>query len=69
MFYYPTHLMKDLAEFHAHGIALDDAVLLQNRKIHKICSILVSKCSTRSNKENEYPHVMFLTIRNGVIGV
>ena len=60
--------MKYLAAF-LHGDAIDDAVLLQNKKIHQICSILFSKCFARSNSENEYPHFMFLTINNGVIGV
>ena len=49
-----------------NGIAIDDAVLLQNRNFHQICLIFVSKCS---NRENEYPHFMFLTINNGVVGV
>ena len=31
-----------------NGVAIDDAVLLQNRKFHQICSILVSKCSALS---------------------
>ena len=30
-------------------VAVDDAVLLQNRKFRLTCSILVSKCSARSN--------------------
>ena len=67
LFYYPTHLMKYLAVL--NGVAVDDAVLLQNRIFHLICSILVSKCSTRSNSENEYPYFMFLIINNEVIGV
>ena len=29
-------------------VAVDDAVLLQNRKFHQICSTLVSKCSACS---------------------
>ena len=32
-----------------NGVAVDDAVLLQNRKFYQICSILVSKCSACSN--------------------
>ena len=32
-----------------NGVAVDDAVLLQNRKFRLICSILVLKCSARSN--------------------
>ena len=39
-------------------------MLLQNKKIHQICSILVSKYSACSNYENKYPHFMFLTINN-----
>ena len=34
----PTLLVKYLA---ANGVAVDDAVLLQNRKFHQICSISV----------------------------
>ena len=30
---------------------------------------LVSKCSTRSNLENEYPHFMFLSTNTLVIGI
>ena len=44
--------------------AVDNAVLLQNRKFRRICSNLVSKCSARSNKENKYPHSMFLSTNN-----
>ena len=61
--------MKYLAAFLAHRVAVDDAVLLQNRKFHQICSFWVTKCSACSNKENEYAHFMFLTINNGVIEV
>ena len=32
-----------------NGVAVDDAVLLQNRKFHQICSNLVSKCFACSN--------------------
>ena len=32
-----------------NGVAVDDAVLLQNRKFRLIRSILVSKCFARSN--------------------
>ena len=32
-----------------NGVAVDGAVLLQNREVRLICSILVSKCSARSN--------------------
>ena len=35
-----------------NGVAVDDTVLLQNRKIHQICSMLVSKRSARSNYED-----------------
>ena len=51
-----------LSKYFLLGVAVDDAVLLQNEKFHQICPILVSKCSARSNQENEYPHFMFLAI-------
>ena len=35
--------MKYLAAFICNEFAVDDAVLLQKRKFHQICSILVSK--------------------------
>ena len=42
-------------------VVVDDAVLLQNRNIRLICSILISKHSAHSKCENEYPHFMFLS--------
>ena len=40
---------------------------MQNRKFRLIDLNLVSNCSSRLNKENEYPHFMFLTINSEVI--
>ena len=46
---------------------MDGTFLMQNRKFRLIGSILISKCSFRSNLENEYPHFMFLTTNNEVL--
>ena len=60
--------MKYLAAFLVlNRVAVDDADLLQNRKCHQICSILLSQCSARSYYENEYPHFMFLTITKKIL--
>ena len=53
---------------HLYGDTLQYAILMQTRKFRQIRSNLVSTCSARSNKENEYPHFMFLTMNNEVIG-
>ena len=45
----PNPFDEILSSVFLHGVAVDDVVLLQNRKFHQICSILVSKCSVRSN--------------------
>ena len=42
-------MMTSLAAFLVNGYAVDDAVLLENRKCHPICSILVSTCSACSS--------------------
>ena len=47
MFYFLTHLMTNKQRF-LNGVAEYDAVLLKNRKVHLICSNLVSKCSACS---------------------
>ena len=42
-----THLLflKYFKQHYLNGVAVDDAVLLQNRKFRLVCSILASKCS------------------------
>ena len=53
MLYYSTHMMTYLGAF-LNGVAVDDGVLLQNRKFHLIFSILISKCSARSKKTSTH---------------
>ena len=43
---------------------MDGGVLMQNQIFRLICSILISKCPSHSNLENEYPHFMFLATNN-----
>ena len=45
----PNPFDEILSSGFLNGVALKDAVLLRNRKLHEICSILVSKCSALSN--------------------
>ena len=45
----PNPFDEILKQRSLNGVAVDDAVLLQNGKFHQICSILVSECSARSN--------------------
>ena len=51
------------------SVVVDNGGFLKNRKFHLISSNLVSKCSACSNEENKYPHFMFLTANNEVMGV
>ena len=50
-----------------NGVAVKDAVLLQNRKLSQICSVLVSRYPTLKHQPiKKFPYVMFQTINNKV---